>query len=87
MDRQAFLRLFQKKSGIYLLGEGRRSFLEECGQLLYLETEYLDRAVQTAARTGTFDLRYMEAVALNVRHSKATEGKVIDFLKARRKPR
>lgn len=84
MDRNTFLKQWEEHTGLYLVGENREAFLEECGQLLYLDLKHLTTGLRAAGRSGTFDLKFVEAVALNARGAEREEAdNVIDFLKAR----
>ncbi|MCL5292087.1 MAG: hypothetical protein M1548_06105 [Actinobacteria bacterium] len=92
MDPLKFLKTWERHSGLYLVGEDRQSFLEECGQILYLEPKHLETALKTARQTGTFNLKYIEAIALNVRgvdgdHGgpKGNRDNVIDLFEARQR--
>lgn len=87
MDAIQFLKRWEANTGLYLVGENRNRFLRHCDQILYLERDHLEIALRTAARSGTIDLKYIEAVALNVRRSGDSTGDVIDFVSARQKKR
>lgn len=88
MNSRVFLRAWEQLSGIRLIGEGKARFLRDCQGVLHLEPKHLICALKTASRTGLFDLRYIEAVALNSRcgsYRRCGDGKVVDFAKAARR--
>ncbi len=84
MNSRTFLKAWEQLSGIRLIGEGKNRFLRDCQAISHIEPKHLVRALKTASRTGLFDIKYIEAVALNSRCAVRLrgDGKVIDFAKA-----
>lgn len=67
MDKHLFLKKWEHHSGVRLINEERKRFLEECELILYLDDDILDMAFKVADQKRNYDLQYIETVGLHLR--------------------
>ncbi|NCO66695.1 MAG: hypothetical protein COW32_02340 [Candidatus Aquicultor secundus] len=67
MNKYDFLKKWEAKSGLKLIGEERDRFAKECELLLYLDDDILEMALKVAGQKRNYNLQYIETVGLHLR--------------------